>query len=121
MRRAWNTCVAGVLAWLAVSTGTSLAESGNDLLSAPSVVSQRETTPPAPSSTHANSNADDPAQSEASAQPHTQQPDTQHPNTATKTQPKPPDQTAVHHERRPTSRRQVNEVSAVFTLTDKHN
>jgi VWFA-related protein len=121
MYRPWNTCIVVVVVWVSVLTGRSAAQSGNDLPSAPSAVIQQEKAPPVPAPTPSKSNSDAAAEPAGSTQPDAQQPNSQHPNTETKAEAKPADQTAVPDEGRPTYRRQVNEVSVVFTVTDKHN
>src|SRR6266566_1263684 len=121
MYRSWNISIVVVVVWLSVLTGRSAAQSGNDLPSAPSAVIQQEKAPPAPAPTPSKSNSDAAAEPAGSTQPVAQQPNSEHPNTETKAEAKPADQTAVPDEGRPTYRRQVNEVSVVFTVTDKHN
>ena len=119
MDRSRNTCIVVVMVWVSVLTGRSAAQSGNDLPSAPSAVIQQEKAPPAP--TPSKSNSDAAAEPAGSTQPVAQQPNSEHPDTETKAEAKPADQTAVPNEGRPLIKKQVNEVSVVFTVTDKHN
>ena len=121
MYRSWNVSIMVVVVWVWVLTGRSAAQSGNDLPSAPSAVIQQEKAPAVPAPTPSKSNSDAAAEPAGSTQPVAQQPNSEHPNTETKAEAKPADQTAVPDEGRPTYRRQVNEVSVVFTVTDKHN
>src|SRR6266700_4197945 len=116
-----NTCIVVVVVWVSVLTGRSAAQSGNDLPSAPSAVIQQEKAPPAPAPTPSKSNSDAAAEPAGSTQPVAQQPNSEHPKPETKAEAKPADQAAVPDEGRPTYRRQVNEVSVVFTVTDKPN
>src|SRR6266567_925290 len=119
MDRSRNTCIVVVVVWVSVLTGRSAAQSGNDLPSAPSAVIQQEKAPPAPTPMPQAKPAD-PSPGETS--PPTSKPDVQQgSDQKASAAPAPADNPETPNEGRPLIKKQVNEVSVVFTVTDKHN
>ena len=119
MYRSWNISIVVVVVWLSVLTGRSAAQSGNDLPSAPSAVIQQEKAPPPPTPTPRAKPAD-PAPGDTSnpaLKPDVQQGS----NEKASVSPAPADNPETPNEGRPLIKKQVNEVSVVFTVTDKHN
>ena len=119
MDRSRNTCIVVVVVWVSVLTGRSAAQGGNDLPSAPSAVIQQEKAPRAPASTP-QAKPTDPAPVETSRpapKPDMQQGNDEKASAA----PGPADNPETPNEGRPLIKKQVNEVSVVFTVTDKHN
>src|SRR5262249_35056507 len=117
MLRLGNTCLVGILAGFTLLAATSVAQSGDDLPSAPSVVIQQKNTPPTPPP--APPKPADPAP-EATPKPATQTvapPGGQKASVPSATT----DNSDIPGADRTTIKRQVNEVSVVFTVTDKHN
>ena len=118
MIRSWNICLAVILAWLLALAGTSVAQSGNDLPSAPSAVIQQKNSPPPPAP--APQTKPDPAAEEThnpGAKPDVP------PLTDEKASVSPdaPDKSEGSNGGTPTITKQVNEVNVVFTVTDRHN
>ena len=117
MIRSWNICLAVILAWLLALAGTSVAQSGNDLPSAPSAVIQQKNSPPPPAP------QTKPA-APAAAETHNPgaKPDVP-PLTDEKASVSPdaPDKSEGSNGGTPTITKQVNEVNVVFTVTDRHN
>jgi Ca-activated chloride channel family protein len=115
MHRFWNISIVIVVVWLSALTGAAAAQSGNDLPSAPSAVIQQEKAPPVPTP---QAKPAVPASGEATSH----DPDTQPRNDEkASVSPAPAEKPETPDEGRPTYRRQVNEVSVVFTVMDKHN
>jgi len=117
MIRSWNICLAVILAWLLALAGISVAQSGNDLPSAPSAVIQQKNSPPPPAP------QTKPA-APAAAETHNPgaKPDVP-PLTDEKASVSPdaPDKSEGSNGGTPTITKQVNEVNVVFTVTDRHN
>jgi len=117
MIRSWNICLPLILAWLLALAGTSVAQSGNDLPSAPSAVIQQKNSPPPPAP------QTKPA-APAAAETHNPgaKPDVP-PLTDEKASVSPdaPDKSEGSNGGTPTITKQVNEVNVVFTVTDRHN
>src|SRR5436305_455 len=119
MIRSWNICMAVTLAWLLALAGTSVAQSGNDLPSAPSAVIQQKNSPPPPAPAPQTKPADP-------ADPETHNPAAKAdvpPLTDEKASVSPdaPDKPEGSNGGAPTITKQVNEVNVVFTVTDRHN
>jgi VWFA-related protein len=119
MLRSWNICIAVILAWLLAVAGTSVAQSGNDLPSAPSAVIQQKNSPPPPAPAPQTNPADQ-------ADPETHYPAAKAdvpPLTDEKASVSPdaPDKPEGSNGGAPTITKQVNEVNVVFTVTDRHN
>src|SRR2546423_12097073 len=115
MYRSWDISIVVIVVCLSALTGASAAQSGNDLPSAPSAVIQQEKAPPVPIP---QAKPAAPASGEATSP----NPDTQPRNDEkASVSPGPAEKPETPDEGRPTYRRQVNEVSVVFTVTDKHN
>jgi len=116
MLRLGNTCLIGILAGFTLLAPTSVAQSGDDLPSAPSVVIQQKNTPPLPTPLKPADPAPE-ATPKATAQtvapPEGEQKASVPPATT--------DNSDIPSADRTTIKRQVNEVSVVFTVTDKHN
>ena len=122
MFRVLNTCLVGVLAWFMVA-GFAAAQNDNDLPSAPSAVLKPK---PAPQTPTPQPKPDDPAPADNSApkpdtQPAGDQKASVSDTSTSTTKAGVPNQTEVPDEGRPTITREVNVVSVVFTVTDKHN
>jgi Ca-activated chloride channel homolog len=118
MRRFFYPCLAGVLAWTTVLAGTSAAQSGDDLPAAPSaVVKQKNTPPPAPIP---QTKPADPAP-EVNSKPPEKSDEQPTNDQKASVSPDVTDTGDIPAGGRPTITKQVNEVSVVFTVTDKHN
>ncbi len=119
MHRSRNNFIAVVLAWLLVLAGTSVAQSGNDLPSAPSAVIHENNSPPppapAPKAKPAEQTPEEISKPAAKADvpPAT--------DDKASVSPEPSDKPDIPNGGRPTIRTQVNEVNVVFTVTDRHN
>lgn len=119
MRRSWNMSIAVILAWLLALAGTSVAQRGNDLPSAPSAVIQEKKAPPPPAPTPQAKPAD-PAPEETSKPAAKADPPAGTDDKAS-VSPEPVDKPDVPNGAAPTITKQVNEVNVVFTVTDRHN
>jgi VWFA-related protein len=119
MHRSRNHFIAVVLAWLLVHAGTSVAQSGNDLPSAPSAVVQEKNSPPppapAPKAKPAEQTPGEISKPAAKADVPPVADD------KASVSPEPADNPDIPNGGRPTIRTQVNEVNVVFTVTDRHN
>jgi Ca-activated chloride channel family protein len=119
MDRSWISCVVAVLAWLSVLTGISAAQSGSDLPAAPSAVIQQKNAPPPAPAPAPQAKPVDPAPAGTSNA--SEKTDGQQPSDEKASVSPPADNTSEVASSRPTITKEVNVVSVVLTVTDKHN
>ena len=119
MHRSRNNFIAILLAWLLVLAGTSVAQSGNDLPSAPSAVIHENNSPPPPAPAPKAKPAEQTPEEISKPAAKAEVPPAADDKASVSSEPS--DKPDIPNGGRPTIRTQVNEVNVVFTVTDRHN